>query len=84
MRRLVGTIDLQRVFRAAARADLAEELAARPVTRSPAQEARDEWLHWECHRGIAYRLIIARLAKRPDWDAIETVQGVKDAATAYA
>ena len=49
-----------------------------------ANEARDKWLYDQCMKLVSYRTIIIRLRKQSKWDQIETVNGIKQAASRYA
>jgi hypothetical protein len=55
------------------------------LRRDPATEARDEWIYPQVMAGIAYAKIITRLGKKPKtWARIETENGIRKAALAYA
>jgi hypothetical protein len=51
----------------------------------PAIEKRDRWIYEQAFAGVAYDEIVRRLKKKPrTWPRIETKQGVRDRAFAYA
>ena len=55
------------------------------TTDAATQDNRDKWLYDECWKGTVYGTIVSRLKKKPkSWDRIESVQGIKKAATRYA
>jgi len=61
----------------------------RAATRSPRRSAtantdRDRWLYEQCCEFTKYSTIISRLAKKTEWEPIESIGGVKTAANRYA
>jgi hypothetical protein len=51
----------------------------------PAIERRDRWIYEQAFAGVLYDEIVRRLKKKPrTWPRIETKQGVRDRAFAYA
>lgn len=48
-------------------------------------EARNKWLYEQCHKGTKYGMILTVLkSKSAKWEPIESVNGIKKAASTYA
>jgi hypothetical protein len=61
-----------------------ESVAGPPVKRDGATESRDAWIYQQCCEGVPYKTIIAELNRKKCWVAIESIQGIRDAAKRFA
>jgi hypothetical protein len=53
--------------------------------RDKVTEERDKWIYERCYDGLTYKNIMLTLAKNTSgWDRIESPQGIRDRAKAYA
>ena len=60
---------------------------ARDAPIETPNDERDKWLYEQCCELVGYNTIVTRLrklAKKKNWELIESVQGVKEAARRYA
>jgi hypothetical protein len=62
----------------------ADEAAKAPIRREAAMDARDAWIYEQCCALTRYATIINEVRVRWTDHEISTVQGVKDAAAAWA
>ena len=89
--------ELQAVFAKLGDGKGNEPPAQRPTTEKPPAdpdeapqwdkrtEARNKWLYEQCHKGTKYEAILRELkTKSAKWQLIESVNGIKKAANAYA
>ena len=61
---------------------------AEPGKKTPVREKsiedRDRWIYKKCHTTLIYKMILSQLKSHTKWKRIDSIQGIRNAARAYA